>query len=326
MTTRIGIVGHGNLGRGVEHAIDQNPDMDLVAIFTRRDPAQLSPVHGAVTVADVGSVDDFVDAIDVMILCGGSRDDLPEQGPAFAKRFNTVDSYDNHAEIPQYFRSIDEAARPNGKLALISTGWDPGLFSLNRLMADSILPDGATHSFWGKGVSQGHSAAVRRVDGVADAVQYTIPSEEAMTAARSGRSTGLTGAQMHVRECYVVLVEGADPERVRSEIVNMPNYFAPYETIVHFVTAEELSADHAGLPHGGSVIRTGTTVDGSVQSIQYQLELESNPAFTASVMVASARAVHRMSLAGEIGARTLFDVAPALFSRRSPEELRAELL
>lgn len=323
MTTRIGIVGHGNLGRGVEHAVDQNPDIDLVAIFTRRDPSSLQTVHDDVTVADVSAVGDFAGSIDVMVLCGGSRDDLPEQGPRFAADFNTVDSYDNHAEIPDYFRVMDEAARPNGNLALISTGWDPGLFSLNRVMAEAILPDGATYSFWGRGVSQGHSAAVRRVDGVADAVQYTIPSEDAIAAARAGERTPLTASDMHVRECFVVLADGADPDRVESEIVDMPNYFAPYETIVHFVTADELAVEHAGLPHGGMVIRTGTSSEGSTQRIQYDLELGSNPAFTASVMVASARAVHRMARAGEIGARTLFDVAPGLLSPRSAEELRA---
>lgn len=326
MTTRIGIVGYGNLGRGVEHAVDQNDDIDLVAVFTRREPGSLETVHPDAEVRAMADVEDFVDRIDVMVLCGGSRDDLPEQGPQLACRFNTVDSYDNHAEIPAYFRSMDDAARPNGNLALISTGWDPGLFSLNRVMAEAILPDGATYSFWGKGVSQGHSAAVRRVDGVADAVQYTIPSPEAMAAARDGRRTGLTGAEMHKRECYVVLADGADPDRVRSDIVTMPNYFAPYETIVHFVTADELAANHVGLPHGGTVIRTGTASSGDVQRIEYRLDLESNPSFTAAVMVASARAVHRMATAGEVGARTLFDVAPGLLSAYSAEELRAEFL
>lgn len=326
MNTRIGIVGYGNLGRGVEHAVDQNPDMDLIAIFTRRDPADLSPVHGDVTVRNITDVDEFIGSIDVMVLCGGSRDDLPEQGPMLAARFNTVDSYDNHAEIPRYFASMDDAARPNGNLALISTGWDPGLFSLNRVLAEAILPDGMTYSFWGKGVSQGHSAALRRVDGVVDAVQYTIPSSEAMAAARSGERTELTSTDMHVRECYVVLADDADPDRVRSEITDMPNYFAPYATIVHFVTADELALDHAGLPHGGSVIRTGTASEGSRQTIEYRLDLESNPAFTAAVMVASVRAVHRLSTAGGTGARTLFDVPPGLLSQRSPDELRAGLL
>lgn len=326
MTTRIAIVGYGRLGRGVEHAVDQNPDMELVAIFTRRDPGSLEPVHGDVPVRNVADVDEFVGEIDVMVLCGGSRDDLPEQGPSFASKFNTVDSYDNHAEIPDYFRAMDDAARPNGRLALISTGWDPGLFSLNRLMAEAILPEGTTYSFWGRGVSQGHSAAVRRVEGVVDAVQYTIPSQDAISSARSGERSELTSADMHLRECYVVLADGADPDRVRAEIVDMPNYFAPYETIVHFVTADELARDHAGLPHGGTVIRTGVAAEGSTQTIEYRLELGSNPAFTSAVMVASARAVHRMSAQGQTGARTLFDVPPGLFSARTPEELRAGLL
>lgn len=326
MTTRIGIVGYGNLGRGVERAVEQNPDMDLVAIFTRRDPKQIAPVRPDTDVRPIADLDTFTEDIDVMVLCGGSRDDLPEQGPSIAAAFNTVDSYDNHAEIPKYFESMDAAARPNGNLSLISTGWDPGLFSLNRAMAEAVLPDGATYSFWGKGVSQGHSAALRHVDGVVDAVQYTIPSTEAMAAARSGARAELTGADMHLRECFVVLADGADPERVRAEIVNMPNYFAPYETIVHFVTSDELATDHAGLPHGGSVIRSGTASEGSAQMIEYRLELASNPAFTAAVMVASVRAAHRMVSAGGVGARTLFDVPPGLLSPRSPEELRAGLL
>lgn len=326
MTIRIGIVGYGNLGRGVEYAIDQNPDTELVGVFTRRDPATIELVHPQVPVHPLDSVAEHRGTIDVMVLCGGSKGDLPEQGPALAALYNTVDSFDTHAEIPSYFDRVDEAAAANGNLSIISTGWDPGLFSLNRLLGEAVLPHGSTYSFWGKGVSQGHSAAIRKVEGVADAVQYTVPSEEAMAAARAGGNPGSGAADMHLRECFVVLAEGADAAEVESQIVNMPHYFADYTTVVHFVSAEELARDHAGLPHGGFVIRSGTSASGDDQVIEFTLRLQSNPAFTASVMVACARAAHRLSQRGETGARTIFDLPPALLSPKSAEELRASLL
>ncbi len=326
MSTRIGIVGYGNLGRGVEHAIDQNPDMELVAVFTRRDPGQLSLVHSGVPVYSVDSVADHRGSIDVMVLCGGSKGDLPEQGPELAALFNTVDSFDTHAEIPNYFAALNAASGANGHLALISTGWDPGLFSLSRVIGESVIPSGSTHSFWGKGVSQGHSAALRKVEGVAGAIQYTVPSQEAIDAARAGQALGQSAADMHLRECYVVLEEGADAARVEHDIVTMPHYFDEYKTVVNFISAEELAANHAGLPHGGFVVRSGTSAAGDDLMLEFSLKLDSNPAFTACVMVACARAVHRLSERGEAGARTIFDIPPALLSPKSAEELRAQLL
>ncbi len=326
MTIRIGIVGYGNLGRGVEYAIDQNPDTELVAVFTRRDPGEIQLVHSAVPVYPLASVEEYRDSIDVMVLCGGSKGDLPEQGPKLAALFNTVDSFDTHAEIPTYFARGDEASSSNGNLSVISTGWDPGLFSLNRLVGEAVLPEGSTYSFWGKGVSQGHSAAIRKVAGVADAVQYTVPSEQAMVSARAGEQLSTGAADMHLRECYVVLAEGADAATVESEIVNMPHYFAEYTTVVHFISAEELARDHAGLPHGGFVIRSGASASGDNQVVEFKLTLESNPAFTANVMVACARAAYRLAERGETGARTIFDIPPALLSAKSAEELRAGLL
>lgn len=325
-TIRIGIAGYGNLGRGVETAISQNRDMQLKGVFTRRDPATLEARLPITEIHRWSALEDHLGEIDVLILCGGSKEDLPEQGPELARSFNTVDSFDTHARIPEYFASVDAAARPAGKTALISTGWDPGLFSLNRLFGEAVLPEGATYSFWGRGVSQGHSDAVRRVPGVAAGVQYTLPSSEAIEAVRSGSRPELSARDMHRRECFVVLEEGADPDEVREAIVTMPNYFDQYETTVNFITAEELEGDHSAMPHGGFVLRTGESGAGHRQLIEYGLTLENNPGFTASVLVAYARAVHRLAKAGEHGAKTVFDIAPGLLSPRSPEELRADLL
>lgn len=323
---RIGIAGYGNLGRGVEACIRQNADMELVGVFTRRDPAQVEPRGADTRILAWDSLEEHTDSVDVMVLCGGSKSDLPEQGPALAARFNTVDSFDTHARIPAYFEEVDEAARGGNTTALISTGWDPGVFSINRLYGEAILPEGETHTFWGRGVSQGHSDAVRRIDGVADAVQYTLPAEPAIEQVREGAETSFTTRDKHARECFVVLESGADPEAVRKEIVTMPHYFDEYETSVHFVSAEDLARDHDSMPHGGFVIRSGTTGDDHRQLIEYGLKLEDNPGFTASVLVAYARAVHRMAQAGDHGAKTVFDVAPGLLSPRSPEDLRADLL
>jgi len=323
---RIGIAGYGNLGRGTEAAVAKNPDMTLAGVFTRRDPASVSPAREETRVFGWGSLAEQADAVDVMILCGGSKEDLPQQGPELATLFNTVDSFDTHARIPEYFAAVDGAARPAGKTALISTGWDPGVFSINRLFGEAILPDGETHTFWGRGVSQGHSDAIRRVEGVAGAVQYTLPAEPAIAEVRSGSRPELTTRQMHTRECFVVLEEGADEDAVRETIVNMPHYFDQYDTTVNFITAEELARDHATMPHGGFVLRSGDSGDGQRQLVEYGLTLEDNPGFTASVLVAYARAVHRLAAAGDHGAKTVFDVAPGLLSPRSPEDLRADLL
>lgn len=323
---RIGIVGYGNLGRGVEAAIGQNPDCELGGIFTRRDPAQVRPAAAGTPVHRLDGIDAFADRLDVLVLCGGSRDDLPVQSPALARRFCIVDSFDTHARIEAHFAAVDEAARAGGKVALIAAGWDPGLFSLERLLGEAILPRGATYTFWGSGLSQGHSDAIRRVPGVKAGVQYTVPSEAAIERVRAGERPTLSAQEAHRRVCWVVLEEGADAERVRAEIVSMPHYFAGYETTVHFVDEETLRRDHAAMPHGGFVLRSGTTGDGSEQLVEYRLRLGSNPAFTASVLVACARATCRMHARGERGARTLFDVPPALLSPRSPEALRRELL
>jgi diaminopimelate dehydrogenase len=323
---RIGIAGYGNLGRGVEAAIGKNPDMSLVGIFTRRAPENLIPLLPGTPVFGIDTLDRRTTDIDVLILCGGSKDDLPVQGPAFASRFNTVDSFDTHARIPEYFAAVDAQAQPAGKTALIACGWDPGLFSINRVFGEALLPDGATYTFWGRGLSQGHSDAVRRVPGVAGGVQYTIPSEDAMSQVRSGSRPELSTRDKHTRECFVVLAEGADAEQVRETIVTMPHYFDQYDTTVQFITAEELARDHGAMPHGGFVIRSGNTGADNAQVIEYGLTLGSNPQFTASVLVAYARAVHRMSQAGQVGAKTVFDVPPGWLSPKSAAALRSELL
>lgn len=323
---RIGIVGYGNLGRGTESAIAQNPDMTLAGVFTRRAPESISPNLPETRVFGWDSLAEHVAAIDVMVLCGGSKEDLPQQGPELAALFNTVDSYDTHARIPEYFSAVDAAARAAKRSAVISTGWDPGLFSINRLFGEAILPDGETRTFWGRGVSQGHSDALRWVPGVAGAVQYTLPEDTAVDAVRSGSRPELTAREMHVRECFVVLEDGADADQVREAIVTMPHYFDEYETTVNFVTEHELSSEHSAMPHGGFVLRSGDTGARHRQLIEYGLSLEDNPGFTASVLVAYARAVHRLAVAGDHGAKTPFDIAPGLLSPRSAEELRAELL
>lgn len=325
---RIGIMGYGNLGRGVEYAVAQNPDMQLAAVFTRRAPASIQTVTPDVPVLAADKAAEMQDKIDVMILCGGSATDLPKQTPALARLFNVVDSFDTHARIPEHFAAVDAAAKEGGTLALISAGWDPGLFSLNRVYASAVLPQGETYTFWGKGVSQGHSDAIRRVEGVQDARQYTVPVESALEAVRSGAQPVLTTRQKHTRECFVVAKPGADTARIEKEIKEMPNYFADYDTTVHFISEEELLRDHAGLPHGGMVIRTGKTGKDCVNThvIEYKLTLDSNPEFTSSILVAYARAVWRMHEAGQQGCKTVLDVPPALLSPLSGEELRATML
>ena len=323
---RIGIVGYGNLGRGVEAAIARNPDMALTGIYTRRDPAQLKPTNAATPVYAMDSLAAHKAEIDVLILCGGSKDDLPRQTPELAAHFSLVDSFDTHARIPEHFANVDQAARAGQTTALISAGWDPGMFSINRVMGEALLPDGATYTFWGKGLSQGHSDAIRRVEGVAGGVQYTIPVEDAVDKVRSGVRPELSTREKHTRECYVVLEAGADAEAVRKTIVEMPHYFDQYDTSVHFISAEELARDHAAMPHGGFVIRSGNTSTQNKQVIEYRLQLDSNPEVTSSVLVAYARAVHRMARTGQHGCKTVFDVAPGLLSPKSAEELRAELL
>ncbi len=328
MSIRIGIYGYGNLGRGVECAIRQNPDTELVSVFTRRDPASVKTAFAGVTVEKTDAVMDYVDKIDVMILCGGSATDLPAQTPALAAHFNVVDSFDNHANIPAHFAAVDKAATAGGKTALISAGWDPGMFSLNRLYASAILPQGADYTFWGKGVSQGHSDAVRRIDGVVDARQYTIPVEAALESVRRGEQPTLTTRQKHTRECFVVAADGADTARIEREIKTMPNYFEPYDTTVHFICAEEMARDHSGIPHGGCVLRSGVTgVAGEhTHVIEYKLTLDSNPEFTASVLLAYARGVYRMAAAGQTGCKTVLDVPPAMLSALDGDTLRATLL
>ena len=328
MAIRIGIYGYGNLGRGVECAIQQNPDTELVAVFTRRDPSSVKTVFEGVTVANTADVFGYKDTIDVMILCGGSATDLPTQTPELAAHFNVVDSFDNHANIPAHFAAVDAAATEGGKVALISAGWDPGMFSLNRLYAQAILPQGADYTFWGKGVSQGHSDAVRRIAGVADARQYTIPVEAAVESVRCGEQPALTTRQKHTRECFVVAEEGADLARIEHEIKTMPNYFEPYDTTVHFITAEEMARDHSGIPHGGCVLRSGRTgKDGEhTHVIEYKLTLDSNPEFTSSVLLAYARGVYRLAQTGQTGCKTVFDVPPAMLSALDGETLRRTLL
>ena len=328
MSIRIGILGYGNLGRGVECAIKQNEDMELVAVFTRRDPSTVSILTKTTTVENIANVADWKDKIDVMILCGGSATDLPQQTPEMAKMFNVIDSFDTHARIPEHFANVDAAAKAAGKVGIISVGWDPGMFSLNRMYANAILPNGADYTFWGKGVSQGHSDAIRRVEGVKDGKQYTIPVESALEAVRSGANPELTTRQKHTRECFVVLEEGADAKKVEEEIKNMPNYFADYDTTVNFISEEELKANHSGIPHGGFVIRSGKTGwnEENTHVIEYSLKLDSNPEFTSSVIVAYARAAYKLAKEGQTGCKTVFDIAPAYLSAQSGEELRAHLL
>lgn len=324
---RIAILGYGNLGRGIECAVGQNKDMELVAVFTRRDPFTVKTVSG-VPVYGVEKLTEKKGDIDVLMLCGGSATDLPRQTPAYAADFNVIDSFDTHARIPEHFDAVDRAAREGGKVAMISVGWDPGMFSLNRLYANAILRDGRDYTFWGKGVSQGHSDAIRRISGVKDARQYTVPVEAAVSAVRACENPELTTRQKHTRECYVVAEEGADRERIEREIKTMPNYFADYDTTVHFITQEELERDHAGIPHGGMVLRTGKTGVNREHDhvIEYSLKLDSNPEFTACVLIAYARAVYRMNREGMTGCKTVFDVAPAYLSLMTPEEMRAQLL
>ena len=324
---KIGIYGYGNLGKGVEIAIHNTPDMELVGIFTRRNPSSLNPLYKNSKFFSIEDVEKFKNDIDVMILCGGSATDLPHQGPDVCSMFNTVDSYDTHARIPEYFANVDTAAKAGGNIGIISVGWDPGMFSVNRLFGEAILPQGSTYTFWGKGVSQGHSDAIRRVPGVKNAIQYTVPIEDAVNRVRSGSEPELTTREKHLRECYVVAEEGADLAEIENAIKTMPNYFDEYETTVEFISEEELKKNHGTMPHGGFVIRSGETgTDGSKHIIEYSLKLDSNPEFTASVLVCYARAAYRLSQKGESGARTVFDIAPALLSQKTPEELRAKLL
>jgi len=322
---KIGIVGYGNLGKGTESSIKQNDDMELVAVFTRRDPADIKVNTAGVKVLHINDAVSMKNDIDVMILCGGSATDLPEQGPQFAAMFNTVDSFDTHAKIPEYFEAVGKCAEANDKAALISIGWDPGIFSLNKLLAEAILPEGKTYTFWGKGISQGHSDAIRRVNGVKNAKQYTIPVDEAVEAVRSGVMPELTTRDKHIRECFVVPEEGADLNTIEKEIKEMPYYFSDYNTIVHFITEEELKRDHDGMPHGGFVIRSGITGE-NTQIIEYSLKLDSNPEFTSSVLVCYARAVYKLAKKGDFGVKTIFDIPLSLLLPKSAEQIRMELL
>ncbi|WP_454084476.1 diaminopimelate dehydrogenase [Georgenia sp. Marseille-Q6866] len=323
---RIAIAGYGNLGRGVAAAVGQNADMTLHAVFTRRDPATIEPPTPQTPVLRWDELLDHRGEVDVLVLCGGSKDDLPQQGPELAAHFTTVDSFDTHARIPEYVAAVDAAARAGGNTSIVAVGWDPGMFSLNRLLGEALLPEGETYTFWGPGLSQGHSDALRRVPGVAAGVQYTVPSPAAIDAVRSGSRPTLETREKHVRECYVVLEDGADAAEVERAIVTMPHYFADYDTTVTVITAEELAREHADMPHGGFVIRSGTTGGGHDQVVEYRLQLGSNPEFTASVLVAYARAAARLNERGETGALTVLDVAPSLLSPKPVEQLRAELL
>ena len=325
MSIRIGIYGYGNLGRGVELAIKQNPDVTAVGVFTRRAPESVKTQTG-IPVYAASELESKRNEIDVLILCGGSSTDLPKQTPQMAKLFNVVDSFDTHAKIPQHLKAVDEAARSAKKTAIISAGWDPGMFSLARLYGSAILPQGSDYTFWGKGVSQGHSDAIRRIDGVADAKQYTIPVESALERVRAGENPCLSTREKHLRECFVVAKEGADKTRIENEIKTMPNYFADYDTIVHFISGEELNEKHAGLPHGGVVIRSGETGNGNKHVVEYSLKLDSNAEFTASVLVACARACYRLQKENVYGAKTLFDIPPVYLSSKAREEAIAELL
>jgi len=328
MAIRIGILGYGNLGRGVEAAVRQNDDVELAAVFTRRDPSSLKIKTETAQVVSVKDAADWKDRIDVMVICGGSATDLPKQTPEYVKLFNVIDSFDTHAHIPEHFEDVDKAARESGKVAIISCGWDPGMFSLSRLYASCILPEGRNYTFWGKGISQGHSDAIRRIPGVKDARQYTIPVESSLEAVRSGSNPELTTRQMHTRECFVVLEDGADPKKVEEAIKTMPNYFADYDTTVHFISEEELKRDHSGMPHGGFVLRSGVTGHNKEHRhlIEYKLQLDSNPEFTGSVLVACARAAARLNKEGQTGCKTLFDVPPAYLSPLSGEQLRKTML
>ncbi len=328
MLIKVGIVGYGNLGKGIESAIMQNPDLSLVAVFTRRNPQDLKIRTEGVPVISVDEILNYKDKIDVLILCGGSATDLPKQTPEYAKDFNVIDSFDTHAKIPEHFAAVDKSAKEAGKVAIISAGWDPGMFSINRLYGNAILVEGNDYTFWGKGVSQGHSDAIRRIEGVLDAKQYTVPVEKALASVRNGENPVLTTREKHTRECFVVAKEGADLERIRQEIVNMPNYFADYDTTVNFISAEELAKNHSGIPHGGVVVRSGKTGINKENThiIEYSLKLDSNPEFTASVIVAFARAAVKLNNEGQMGAKTVFDIPPAYLSSKTPEELRATLL
>ncbi len=325
---KIGILGYGNLGRGVEAAIAQNDDMSLTAVFTRRNSETVKIATETAKVLHIDNILDYKDEIDVLVICGGSATDLPQQTPEYVKYFNVIDSFDTHAKIPEHFENVDKNAQQSGKIGIISVGWDPGMFSLNRLYANAILPYGSDYTFWGKGVSQGHSDAIRRIDGVIDARQYTIPIDAAVQAVKSGGEPKLTTREKHKRECFVVAEDGADLERIKNEIVIMPNYFADYDTTVHFITMDEMKRDHSGLPHGGMVIRSGKTGLNCENTavIEYSLKLDSNPEFTASVLIAYARAAYKLNQNGDKGCKTVFDIPPALLSAKSPEELRKSLL
>lgn len=324
---RIGIVGYGNIGRGVEQAIKRNEDMELAAVFTRRDPASVKVATEGAKVVHMDDMLSMKGDVDVMVLCGGSATDLPVMGPEIAANFNTIDSFDTHAKIPEYFANVDKAAKEGNNISIISVGWDPGMFSLNRMYANAILTNGKDYTFWGKGVSQGHSDAIRRIPGVKNAIQYTVPVDEAVDQVRSGSEPKLTTRDKHTRECYVVAQEGANKAEIENAIKTMPNYFDAYNTTVHFISEEELKRDHSKMPHGGFVIRTGETgEEGNKHVIEYSLKLDSNPEFTASVLIAYARAAYRLNQKGENGARSVFDIAPALLSMKTPEQLRKEIL
>ena len=327
MSIRIGILGYGNLARGVEASIKENNDMTLTAVFTRRDPSSVKINTEGVPVCAIGEIEDYKDKIDVLVICGGSATDLPLQTPEYAKYFNVVDSFDNHANIPVHFENVDKSAKASGKIGIISVGWDPGMFSLSRLYGNVVLPNGNDYTFWGKGVSQGHSDAIRRIEGVLDARQYTIPVEDALKRVRNGENPQLTTREKHTRECFVVAEEGADLARIEKEIKEMPGYFADYDTTVNFISMEELKKNHAGIPHGGFVLRTGSTNGGkSKHVIEYSLKLDSNPEFTASVIVAFARAAYRLNKEGQCGCKTVFDIAPAYLSPLDNATLRKTLL
>ncbi len=326
MSIKIGILGYGNLGRGVEAAIKQNPDLELTGVYTRRSPDSLKINTEGVAVRSASELESGREDIDVLIICGGSATDLPEMTPKYAELYNVIDSFDTHANIPSHFANVDAAAKKGNKIGIISCGWDPGMFSLNRLYASAILPDGKDYTFWGKGVSQGHSDAIRRIEGVVDARQYTLPVEASVNAVREGKNPKFTTREKHTRECFVVVEDGADKAKIENEIKTMPNYFADYDTTVHFISAEEMKRDHSGLPHGGSVIYSGTTGDGNNHVIEYSLKLDSNPEFTGSVLAAYARAAYKMNNEGISGAKTVFDIAPAYLSAKSGEEIRSHLL
>ena len=322
---KVGILGYGNLGKGVENSIKQNKDMLLEVVFTRRNPKDLK-INSDAVVASINEIEAWKDKIDVLIICGGSATDLPVQTPKYAEMFNVIDSFDTHAKIPEHFANVDEVAKKSGKIAIISVGWDPGMFSLNRLYANAILPEGKDYTFWGKGVSQGHSDAIRRITGVKDAKQYTIPVEASLDAVRAGMNPELSTRQKHIRECFVVLEAGADAKKIEEEIVNMPNYFADYDTTVHFISEEELKTKHSAIPHGGFVLRCGNTSDNNKHIIEYSLKLDSNPEFTSSVLVAYARAAYRLNKENICGCKTVFDIAPAYLINKTNEEIRATML